>query len=1348
MVFVAYLSPQPDLIQIKPCSQLNGGIRKLFSGLLHPLNKFATTIMSVSVSDIINNLSYNGGQIVDSNIIKRLDEESEDTIVSLTHKITDEEELVTFLCCVLVGSAHNTEKACKRRCKIFIAAIRILKLGKLSSHLSKRLTDYLFANIRNLREEHARECTEHIFDDFDPKNSLSTCGHERALELLPPLVSRAGGPCREYTWDKLCTISWPMKAVAMLASVLVELSESESECLRGMATIWKYVKWGSSPVVAVAVDPQDLPVLVYQMTVIGRRDANNGTPIVSLRRAVIHYVSSSIDSLVDDLRQGSEGEKQRFRHCSAILATIVTHLSIAAKDQTLATEVLAAVKSHQLCTASRTTRLRQIREVTNVDTDKDTAVTPMARRPPVSPAKLLLCLLVAGCPRWQSKVLAALCDAFSGTLSVEDRACSSLWVDAAVWTPLIPLSASQLRHAFDVLLRGPLLTELTAVPLVALGFALIDRGDGDGGKSKKYSWTSVSEPTVPCVARQGGSVSVQSDGGGWGGGAIGQGVWLVCRLFQTCEFARIQIIRNIVERLHASVFSSGRARPGVGVTATSSSSNAVSVSHGCVQALLQLSESCRHGLLQVSKELLEVFTALPELRSDTASRLVQAISPLMASCPSLGDRLALGLRKACFSKDSLGRRAAVSALLSLLRAQIGHHRLRVQRQEAEEGSQGEFMVYHGVGGLSGDEILAMSRRFLQQQSCVRKTLYRELYCLQRDEPSFRLSALQLLTAHLRSLLSTEAGRAKHLDMSRCNDESLWELILTLLAVAIEGIPPTHLPSGMKTLSLCLCLSSSSVSSRHERDSTLSQSSSSGGEIGEPEAWEALELLWTVVTFLGSPDVGESSRTTAAQGTAAACLLEHLYWAGMVVTLSVPDRVAGSGRERFQLLRKIEMQCQLHVEKMVVEGSGGGGGGGAGNKRQRKRSDEMADPNKPTAAVAAGKEEAEEEGDRDCCHMLLLQSDFVNVCLVAFDVGYGDPVQGNADKDKDNDKDGSSSMDDANEGLCLETNSYLHGVVLSMAIRCVEGGLGSKLRSLGQARRDAARQSSSLCQSLLNQRKALFDLGHVLCAPLLRALMRLRSWDREKVQQQQQSNQGGQTRNRTVSAYVSASGPWRKGSLLSPFPPKQLVLRSLLGCLRLETLGPGLGYMGLPGDGGGVHDVESAIATVLDAAFRSSLRNNNPASGNQPLLVQQSLPRIWKMFFSLLLSMHSTSSSDGKDGGERGECPLVVAILGELMMVLPRESRGPLTGHMLKQLREKLVDPSPQMSVSLIQMLLLQAPGTPDDRVHNAFALADKLVACANEEEGDGDGEGGGSEEEGDAAADGRCSPLALVSSAS
>jgi hypothetical protein len=72
----------------------------------------------------------------------------------------------------------------------------------------------------------------------------------------------------------------------------------------------------------------------------------------------------------------------------------------------------------------------------------------------------------------------------------------------------------------------------------------------------------------------------------------------------------------------------------------------------------------------------------------------------------------------------------------------------------------------------------------------------------------------------------------------------------------------------------------------------------------------------------------------------------------------------------------------------------------------------------------------------------------------------------------------------------------------------------------------------------------------------------------------------------------------------------------------------------------------------------------------------------------------------KSVGSRDVCPIITAILGEIVSVLPRAHRCRAAEGVLRECENRLVNPTQQLSQTLTQLFLLQCPKAIDDRYAN------------------------------------------------
>ena len=187
-------------------------------------------------------------------------------------------------------------------------------------------------------------------------------------------------------------------------------------------------------------------------------------------------------------------------------------------------------------------------------------------------------------------------------------------------------------------------------------------------------------------------------------------------------------------------------------------------------------------------------------------------------------------QKAGFLKSSNNRCAAVRGLTALLRFHLSHHENSTCSSLSQ--SQSEMLSSVRVSGVSVDEMLAMSRRFLQQQPTVRAEYYAELYLLQQEFPAFRASAMSLLAGQLRTIFTGSDFRT--VSREKADGEPLDHLLLTLFAVSLKCMPAEDVPVPYRR----------NIQSRPSV--TLSQSKKVSGL--EADAQEMLRSLWSLVSL--------------------------------------------------------------------------------------------------------------------------------------------------------------------------------------------------------------------------------------------------------------------------------------------------------------------------------------------------------------------------------------------------------------------------------------------------------------------------------------------------------------------
>ena len=170
------------------------------------------------------------------------------------------------------------------------------------------------------------------------------------------------------------------------------------------------------------IDPEELPPLFYQMTLLSKKMENGSAYLKSI---VVDAIVKSLDLLVTqtniyrDQGGGMTGSNHSVMRQRAkdVISTIVHHLSIlVSKDQGISAEILSCVKNRRLL-------LRQ-KVGTQSRGDSPPASTVIQA---ISPARLLLCMLAARAPRLEEKLNSALCDVLVEVQTVVDKSSVSMW---------------------------------------------------------------------------------------------------------------------------------------------------------------------------------------------------------------------------------------------------------------------------------------------------------------------------------------------------------------------------------------------------------------------------------------------------------------------------------------------------------------------------------------------------------------------------------------------------------------------------------------------------------------------------------------------------------------------------------------------------------------------------------------------------------------------------------------------------------------------------------------------------------------------------------------------------------
>ena len=553
------------------------------------------------------------------------------------------------------------------------------------------------------------------------------------------------------------------------------------------------------------VELEDIPQILYQLTLICSKVENStsSSQIEELSGFIKESIVENGDSLLviyfnSELESFVNKNLTRIR-LENIYLSLCHYLSISfVKDAHLSNQMLLDSKNRELYSPSRN-YVTFITEKHNL-TDTDSII---------SPTKLLLTFMIAKSNRQEDKVINLLHGIICEIYDLKQKIESSLWFQDRMWNAgnAIRDLRRSLKIAFEVLFSSPFMIESSIRPILVLAFYLIDNIK----PIQKSSWEQITSSVPQCVPSPLSSDCLQ--------GHAYFGAWILEQLFFLCKHSRIYVIRELISRFSLPFTYSENSN-----NLNSKISNKDFVSNICVGILKSLCSKSKQSIIEIQSELHEVFMYIPQFSPYTAGELVSALVPLFEKCPGMADKCSLSVRKACFSKDTSSRKAAVSTILALLRSHFSKSKLpNVSYQSMlnssssssnERSSLGEGGGGGGVNnnssqhndsrskfqqalnfqnllkervatGTSIEEVLVLLKRFLQHQSSVRSLLYENIYQLSIDFPEFLSYSLRLLRVHFLSLMQKDSDATRinqarvrvsesyevFLDLEKCLDES-------------------------------------------------------------------------------------------------------------------------------------------------------------------------------------------------------------------------------------------------------------------------------------------------------------------------------------------------------------------------------------------------------------------------------------------------------------------------------------------------------------------------------------------------------------------------------------------------
>ncbi|KAJ8249453.1 hypothetical protein GJAV_G00235090 [Gymnothorax javanicus] len=332
------------------------------------------------------------------------------------------------------------------------------------------------------------------------------------------------------------------------------------------------------------------------------------------------------------------------------------------------------------------------------------------------PFSIALLLSVARIQRYEEQVFELLKAAVMRSLKDEQLQAGSMFVQG-----LVPQSQGVARMILDTVKNSVFGWDHVTQGLVQLGFVLMDSfgpKPGPFGKSSEGQTSMVKTPAQH---------------------ACQLGRLILLESFKLHEPIRSEILEQVLTRLVTKMASP--------------------VCH-FIELFSDIAVSAPIILLESSSKVMETFDHLPFLPLCTVEGLLQAVQPLLRVSVSLRDALILVLRKAVFSSQLDGRRAAVAGFLLLLKNfKVLGSVACSQASQSVTASQVQVDVHSRYNSAANEslclEILGSLRRSLGQQADVRALLYQGFHGVLRRNSQLASSILQTLLLQLRRYYEPE-----------------------------------------------------------------------------------------------------------------------------------------------------------------------------------------------------------------------------------------------------------------------------------------------------------------------------------------------------------------------------------------------------------------------------------------------------------------------------------------------------------------------------------------------------------------------------------------------------------------
>lgn len=1115
-----------------------------------------------------------------------------------------QKKLKMYLCALLNSTLTLTIPAKARR---FNCVQHALDLISDSEYFTKgeinEIIDRIYAVLRLLTPEESKILCEKVLMKLHGNDKSPHL--ETLVEVMSQLALNSGVEYCEQVVHSMKQIKWDPSRIVLFSSTLVELSKTDRSILEAMEKISSYLHC-----INESIDTEDVPSIIYQLTSLSSKSSNQDIVL-----ELIDNVVDILDSLVDSLYVKNTMQYVMIRKHTQVFSTLIHHISLLlCKDQVISDAILKGIKTNLF----------------NAESNRDEVI--------FSRSRLVLSLLALQAPRIKDSVLTSICDLISSKIKFHCDVNSTHWIAISTWQNFgkdsVPL---KIKETFQDLIEKMNSVEAIMPPLVKIAFHLLSEN--------KMSYKAIpieSHRNALCTLK--GSISILPQEENSDLTVLSLSVFLLHEIFIHFQPSRHQIIRDILSLLlHCD------------------NSKFHCLEFFVIAFFDCLSKYCLQSLLEVCTELLEIFLKIPSMHPMVAAEFIRVLLPLFQTSLQFSDRCSLALRKASFSKDITGRQCAISALMSLLKNTLHLTQNKYLENDCPM-SQTSQLSNRISAGLSVDEIIAMSKRFLQHQRQVRRHLYSHFVSVSIEYPFFAGVCVKIILSQLSLYLVESSPR------DQLNGEMYFDVkSKSKLTINVNKLFESN---GNQKEAFCELLESlfniaqASLSILHGSLLSDNQAGSlfiyhcKGDLHVDNSVLLVFNTIWGVARSICDNEIVQSDVVSPIASLSS--YKKAMYFIEIVNTLiycvvNTPPSLSGisiSIASKTVLIQKLSLKLKELSESVVNF-----------HKNKEKSDDSMKDNDSQL-----DKHEIDDLFSSYSFSELPVLK-IIN-CELSFLINGFALIYSDAEHDLVIDEMGQASNEDK-EYLQIFLNSsavdVFHQLLLERSVICMQQ-ITDLLYRYSEYFAISAHLEIELGKiSVLQNRLQEGEFGSLYVQIIKLFSLLFRDFSKQI--------HNTQTDNLKLSSSSTGSNTTKK----------QLVLRAILGCVRCCTL-----------------TNNSDKINLLGRMFDVTCLKSSDLNRNATDLIH-SIEENCQNFIKLMITIH------GKN--EKGECIIVSAIINDILSVLPNESKKKLSQMLLKECDERLVNPTSQLTHYLIQFFFYTAGFTSYERYQYLKIIAEAIKQC-------------------------------------